>query len=275
MGVACKYKYRSIAYPNNGRGGTNQFSVLVAKMTSAWRRLLLSISVVPSRGWSILGAASQPSTAGAFTFGSLPNSSTTVCFHRVLAPSPYCQHTATLVADGVSWTTPLPVGQYVLKAEPSGEVAASPVYLHASDYTLTSVGHSMPTRFSTAGRQAIELLGAGLYASSHAIVHFVSLDGTQTVQVDGVVGSLASGVGSVTAMTPAWPVPTDWYSGCASVDAPVRSATCVPDLPVNLSLSLDGGTTYSNALPSAFGYVPALRLAFVFTGKESRSGSHR
>ena len=51
------------------------------------------------------------------------------------------------------------------------------------------------------------------------------------------------------------------YTGCADVDAPVRSASCVPDLPVAVSVSLDGGASFSPQLNLTYGHVPKLKVA--------------
>jgi hypothetical protein len=68
-------------------------------------------------------------------------------------------------------------------------------------------------------------------------------------------------------MTPAWITPEDWFDGCANVSRPIRSDSCVRDLAANVSVSLDGGATFSkNAAQIAFGFTRKLKLGFLFTG---------
>ena len=55
--------------------------------------------------------------------------------------------------------------------------------------------------------------------------------------------------------------------------APVRSATCVPDLSVALSASLDGGTSFTSAVQLAYGWTRPLKLAFVYFGQITDFGT--
>ncbi len=232
--------------------------------------LLLLALVVPATCWQVVGTASQPRAAGSFACRWLPNGSTFLRFHHLNASGVHSEvFTPAVASDNVvSWSSPLPMGQYVLQAFPSGEIADRPVHLHAG-YALTAVA-SPRARYSTAGRQVIEVLGSGFYGSTEATMLFA--DGSQKIEVPATVGRLAGGVGTVTAMTPAM-MPSEWFSGCASAAGPVRSATCVPDFSVSVSVSLDGGTTTSsNALPVTFGFSAKLKVGFLFTEAVSDNG---
>ena len=56
------------------------------------------------------------------------------------------------------------------------------------------------------------------------------------------------------------------FAGCANPTAPEQSDTCVPDLAVTMSLSLDGGVTFSNSVSLKFGFVRPLKIAFLYPG---------
>ena len=139
-----------------------------------------------------------------------------------------------------------------------------PIYLH-SGYDISSVADPRE-RYSVAGREAIVLRVTGLYDSQYAIVRFTRFNATSSTALTGEVDL---GAGVVRATSPALMVPHDWFAGCADVSRPARNTagTCVPDLPVSISLSLDGGTTFAPTTPSiTYGYRPKLKVAFMYVG---------
>ncbi len=191
--------------------------------------------------------------------------------HRVAVDAPGLVHSGELA---IAWngSAALGPGQYLLQALPSGEVANVPVYLHAG-YELVAV-HTQPAsgRFSLSGLQTIVLEGSRCYKTNLITLRFTLQRGGGTAVFEDVPGEIDRESGHITALTPAFAPPEDWYDGCADMGRPVRSASCVPDLPVAVALSLDGGTTFSNALNVTFGHTPKLRIAFLYVGPRSDNG---
>ena len=176
------------------------------------------------------------------------------------------------------------------------------VFLH-SGYSLEAVDSPL-VRYSVAGKQAITLSGSGLYESTDVVVRFVGA-ALQTVDVSGQVGLAQGKVSALTGAwatpddwchrhpcsapcsaplgiparhsssgTPAWhpsigaprSSPLRRFAGCTNPTAPARSGTCVPDLPVKVSYSLDGGVTFSNSVSLLYGFVRPLKIAFLYPG---------
>lgn len=220
--------------------------------------------------WEIRGARSSPHATGSLS-AVLPNGTVEVGFLHVNASGSFDTHRAAVTASGtISWTSALPAGQYVLQAFPSGEIANAPIYLHAG-YDLTGVA-SQRERYSVAGRESIALHATGLYDSQHAIVRFTRLGCGLTCQLDfgtNVTGEVDRAAGVVRATTPALMTPHEWFAGCIDVALPTRNAlgTCVPDIAVGASLSLDGGATFApTVLNITYGHVPKLKVAFMYVG---------
>ena len=174
-----------------------------------------------------------------------------------------------IASDGtVSWNTTLPTGVYVLLSE-DGEATSKVVHIH--DGLALNVPSS-PLRLNAAGHQPLVISCTPAYTSDilgvAAIARFMGSQGqTQDVAVN------SRGDGKLSLLTPRWQTPHDWYDGCSNRDTPLPSATCVPDLPATLRVSLDGGKTFlDNALSVLFVHKPKLKVGFLYTGPVDDDG---
>ena len=163
-------------------------------------------------------------------------------------------------------------------------LAASRYAFAAPAYSITGFGSSSGklvsnSTYNAVGKQSIVITGSGIFdsgAPGTVLVRWRDAGGAPiglehvpaaVVRLGGAAVSNASasafGV-SVTSM--AIPTPEDWLLSCASPARPVKGGRCVPDIATKLSLSLDGGLSWTPALDMVFGYQRPLRVAFLFNG---------
>jgi hypothetical protein len=222
-------------------------------------------------GFGLHPPYSQPATEGRLTVTSSLSSFT---LRNALSNGSYPMQASSLSDDRgqrtIVWTaaTGLQTGLYLL-VDADGSVSDSLITLHDGytvfDCALRSGGSSL----AVAGKQEVLLTG-GFYYSTDVIVRFS--DSTQSIDVPGALNG--GNVSEVVATSPGWETPADWYAGCqntgnsSGLQRFVSSATCVPPLPVSVSVSLDGGATFAVAPRQlSYNYVAPLKVVFYFFGE--------
>jgi len=236
-----------------------------------------------SAALDVSGFNSQPRAAGSLSLVDIPVNTTSISFLALDGASISSNTQMALSGSTISWSTfTAPAGWYVLQAVPSGHIGERSVYLH-DGYTLSSTSTPTAGKYSVAGKQTLTVLGTGFYSTLSATFRFT--DSLQMIEVSGTVDPSA-GIASTT--TPAWNVsrmamtmspaqsdgtrprrsqaPAAWYAGCADASNPVLSATCVPDLIATISVSLDGGITFSPEVQITYGWVRPLKVAWLYVG---------
>ncbi len=155
---------------------------------------------------------------------------------------------------------------------------AAPAF-NISGFGLSSGKLPTGSAYNAVGKQSIVITGSGIFDSGVPGTVFARWRGAGDTRIalEAVPAMVVrlGGAGASNVSTSAWavsvttmavPTPADWLLSCADPSKPVKIAKCVPDIATKLSLSLDGGLSWSAELDMVFGYQRPLRVAFLFNG---------
>ena len=221
-------------------------------------------AVVSVLGLTVEPPFAAPAASFDLQLSDVPNNTQSV---TLLALATNAEHTLALAAGASSVSgASLPAGLYAVVA--NGVAASQTVRLH-DGYSLSEVmlaDGSGLDRLSVAGGTGLRLRGSGFFESSSVVLRFTGALAGSAAPVE--IAGQASADGDVTASAPAWTTPGSWWQSCnlEGGRAPVRSASCVPDMSVQLSVSLDAGVSFSNSVAVTYGWVRPLKLAFAYMG---------
>lgn len=170
---------------------------------------------------------------------------------------------------GTTYSAKVTVGGSDVCATPSTQTTHAHAAIHLAGFSGNSGALNETSVYNVAGKRELTITGTGILPSPEALVRYRDASGNSLglEAVPAQVEMSSSGPGYVIkTVTVPIPTPLNWKLACSDPANPVQSGNCIPDIDTQISLSINGGLSWSNALSMTFGYKKPVKVAFVFVG---------